>query len=80
MIRIEIGNSKLANTIVESLSPEVNITQKAGTKISIDVEDSVLILCFEAQSIARLRAVCNSYLRWIVTILNTLETSIKQVT
>jgi tRNA threonylcarbamoyladenosine modification (KEOPS) complex Pcc1 subunit len=72
-IKLEMGIPKLADTIYQALMPEVNISQKAGVKASISIDGSVLTLYVEAQSIARLRALLNSYLRWIATITNTIK-------
>ena len=72
-LRFEMGTPKLADAVFQALKPEVNISQKTGVKASIDIDGSVLTLCFEAKGIARLRAVTNSYLRWIATIIDTIE-------
>ena len=68
-----MGTPKLADTVFQALRPEVNLSQKADVKASIDIDGSVLSLCFEAKSIARLRAIINSYFRWIITIIDTIE-------
>jgi tRNA threonylcarbamoyladenosine modification (KEOPS) complex Pcc1 subunit len=68
-----MGTPRLADTVFQALRPEINVSQKAGVEGSITIKESVLTLCFETQSIARMRAVINSYLRWIVTIINTIE-------
>ena len=82
MVRFELGTPKLADTVFQALRPEINVSQKAGAVGSISVKDSVLTLNFETQSIARLRAIINSYLRWIVTIIDTIsenvETSVQE--
>lgn len=73
IIKMELASPKLANTVFQALKPEVHISQKLESKIQIKVEDSVLILFFEAQSTSRLRAIINSYLRWVITAINTIE-------
>jgi len=66
-------SSKIANIVFQALRPEAHISQKSGAKVQIEVEDSVLILSFEAQNTSRLRAIINSYLRWVITIINTID-------
>lgn len=74
---MQMGTSKLAETVYKALIPEVNISQKAGVKTSLKVKDSIITLQIEAQSIARLRAILNSYLRWVSTIIDTIEEKTK---
>lgn len=77
-IRLELGSPKITNTIFQALNPEVHSAQKSGARIQIEVEASMLILSFEAQSKSRLRAIINSYLRWIIAIMNTVEIGISE--
>ncbi len=65
-IRLDLGSTKMTNTVFRALKPESLSAQKSGAKIQIEVEASTLILSFEAQSKSRLRAIINSYLRWII--------------
>lgn len=64
---INLPSSNLARTIYCSLKPELD------AKTQITVEDNVITLSFKANTIATLRALTNSYLRWISTIRKTID-------
>lgn len=50
-----------------SLEPEMDV------KAQMTVEDSVITLTLEADTISMLRALTNSYLRWITAVNNTID-------
>lgn len=62
-----LPSPELAKTIYLSLKPE------AGAKAKITFEDSLITLSLKADSVATLRALFNSYIRWISTIKNAME-------
>ena len=73
IIKLDMCSRKFANTLFQALIPETNIPQKSETKIQIIAEDSILILRFEAKNTSRLRAIINSYLRWVITAIETID-------
>jgi tRNA threonylcarbamoyladenosine modification (KEOPS) complex Pcc1 subunit len=67
-VRIELVSKKLARTVYRSLIPEQHASTSPTTRVHIGFEGYVLTLHLEARSVATLRALINSYLRWTVTI------------
>lgn len=66
-IEIRMLSENLAKAIYQALKPECN------AKAQIIVEFNIITLNFKANTLAMLRALTNSYLRWIITITNTLD-------
>jgi len=61
--------NKDALVVAESLSPE--ITHKIPkSQVRISVEKKTLSLIIESNEVSSLRAACNSYIRWIQTVLS----------
>ena len=61
-IEINLPSVELAKTIYHSLKPESN------ARCKITIKDGTLILDFKAKTTATLRALTNSYLRWIILV------------
>lgn len=70
---IETENEELTNTLYRILLPEVKTTKSKSTKVSIKRKDKNLYLYVEAKTTAGLRAILNSYLRWINSSLEVLK-------
>lgn len=70
---IESENEELTNSLYKILLPEVKTTKSKSTKVSIKRENKNLYLYIEAKTTAGLRAILNSYLRWINSSLEILE-------
>ncbi len=68
MITVRIPSSEVANLISRALQPEIAVSQASGSCVQIHVQDNLLSLEFYAQSTATIRALINSYLRWITMI------------
>ena len=66
-LQIELASQKLARTIHRSLIPEQQASTSSTTRVHIDYEGEILTLHLKARSIATLRALINSYLRWTIT-------------
>ena len=58
-IEINLPSPELAETVYLSLKPELN------AKVGITVEECFLTLKIRADTIPSLRALANSYLRWV---------------
>jgi len=72
-IAINVQSRKFADTIFKVLKPETSIDNSKRHKIQIECTEEVLTVIFEAISISKLRALINSYLRWIITTRNTIK-------
>lgn len=66
-IEVSLPSANLAKTMYRALKPELD----ARTQIS--VEDNIIILNLEADTITALRALTNSYLRWMITVRKTMN-------
>jgi len=70
---INAGDPVIAENLYKILIPEVKTTKSKHSRVSIRSENGVLYLDIEAKTIAGLRALLNSYLRWIATSLDFLR-------
>lgn len=68
-VSILCNSESAAQLIVESLFPEMQ-QRMLKSKIQLFSEDSYVYLSIEARDISTLRAVTNSYIRWIETAVN----------
>ena len=66
-IKINLSSKELAGTIHQALKPE------SDTRVKITVDGSTLTIDFETETLAALRALTNSYLRWIIAAKNTVD-------
>ena len=62
-----------AKIIADSLNPEIK-HKIPKTNIEVSLSDKKFFLTIEAKDVSSLRAACNSYLRWIITVLNVKNT------
>jgi tRNA threonylcarbamoyladenosine modification (KEOPS) complex Pcc1 subunit len=67
-VQIELASTKLARTVYLALIPEQQASTSPVTRVHVDSDGCVVTLHLAACSIATLRALINSYLRWTVTI------------
>ncbi len=63
-----MSSQDLANIVYKALRPETEVSRASGSGVQISVEENVLTLCFSSQKTAALRALVNSYLRWVMMI------------
>lgn len=66
-IKINLSSEELAETINQALIPE------SDTRVKITVDGSTLTVDFEIETLAALRALTNSYLRWIIAAKNAVD-------
>ena len=66
-IDISLPTADLAKTVYRALRPET------GFKAKIVVKGNIISLKLEADTTATLRALTNSYLRWIITVISCLN-------
>ena len=67
-IEIEFASSREAEAISSALLPEVKDSRTRRSDMEVEIEGKVLILKISAKDTTALRAITNSYLRWIVTL------------
>jgi tRNA threonylcarbamoyladenosine modification (KEOPS) complex Pcc1 subunit len=63
----------LVNVIEGSLVPEVERPTSDRSFVDVSVEEGKLMIRIEASDVAALRAAINSYLRWVSTILDVVD-------
>lgn len=73
VVKIEVNSVKLAKTIYQAIMPELQASNSFGSQVKSQIEKNSLTFFFKAHSTAVLRALINSYLRWFITIKNSLD-------
>jgi tRNA threonylcarbamoyladenosine modification (KEOPS) complex Pcc1 subunit len=71
IVRLKFQSQEHLNIVLKALKPEAEKPLTTRSKVQIKKEDEVLTLIFEAKDTSALRAVTNSYLRWIALINDT---------
>jgi len=66
-LKIELGDPDLAEKLYRTILPEVETTKSKASKASICQDGGTLYIDIEAATIAGVRALLNSYIRWITT-------------
>ena len=67
-IEVNFSSKNTANAVYYALKPELN------TKVQMILEDDALTLHLQADTVAALRALANSYLRWLATLNSSINT------
>ena len=67
-IEIEFASSREVEAISSALLPEVKDSRTSRSEMKVETKGKVLILKISAKDTTALRAITNSYLRWIATI------------
>jgi len=67
VIKVKAEEQRLVKILYLALKPETE-ERTRGFSIEISFEGEKLIIRFNAKSLSRLRAILNSYLRWIKSI------------
>lgn len=73
LLKIDFEDEVRASTLFASIIPEVKHTKPGIAKVSIAKEGGSILLKIEASSVASLRALLNSYIRWLSTSLEVME-------
>lgn len=71
-ITVRTRRRDLSRTFFLAFKPESEEKGK-GFSVELSIEEEKLIIRLNAKSLSRLRAVINSYLRWIKSILEVIE-------
>jgi tRNA threonylcarbamoyladenosine modification (KEOPS) complex Pcc1 subunit len=72
-IHLKFSNSKLLVATVAALKPEVDSPTTHRSNVNLQVHDCFLVLNIHAEDTVALRAMVNTYLRWITSTLNIIE-------
>jgi tRNA threonylcarbamoyladenosine modification (KEOPS) complex Pcc1 subunit len=67
---IDLSDADLAKKLVEVLAPEAASAKSKSSKVSVESKGRSLSIEIEAPTVASLRALLNSYIRWISTSLD----------
>jgi tRNA threonylcarbamoyladenosine modification (KEOPS) complex Pcc1 subunit len=67
VLRLELDDEEIAKGLEASLTPEIMTTKPRAASISIERQGASLIFEMTSSSIAPMRALLNSYIRWITT-------------
>jgi tRNA threonylcarbamoyladenosine modification (KEOPS) complex Pcc1 subunit len=66
-LKIHLNDPDLAKKLYKAILPEVSTTKSKASKVSIHLKDGTLHMEIEAATVAGVRALLNSYIRWITT-------------
>lgn len=64
---------EVIKTLVESLKPETLTSPSKRGRAKVRVKNGKMFLTIKANSTAALRALFNSYITWIIVVLNTIK-------
>lgn len=73
LLKFDFEDEGRASALFASIIPEVKHTKPGIAKVSIKKEGGSILLKIEASSVAALRALLNSYIRWLSTSLEVME-------
>ena len=73
IIQIESSSDKIAKTIHQALIPEIHTSNLKELHVKVQRIENLLIFHFKSNNTATLRALTNSYLRWIITLSKSIE-------
>jgi tRNA threonylcarbamoyladenosine modification (KEOPS) complex Pcc1 subunit len=68
IIQTTHSSDKIANTIHQALLPEIYTSNLEEFHVKVQKTANLLIFHFTSNNIATLRALINSYLRWVITL------------
>ena len=68
IIQINTSSDKIAKTIHRSLIPEIQTSNLKELRVQVKRIENLLIFHFNSKNTATLRALINSYLRWVITL------------
>ncbi len=68
IIQINTSSDKIAKTIHRSLIPEIQMSNFKALHVQVKRIENLLIFHFNSKNTSTLRALINSYLRWVITL------------
>lgn len=72
VVSVDLPSSDVAGVVFRSLEPETRVSVGWRSRVRVGVRGRVLVLRFEADDASALRAVLNSYLRWVAMLMKAL--------
>ncbi len=72
-INLEVPSSQIAKTIVEALKPEIATSHTFGSRVHVNHTANKLQLTLTTNRTSTIRAIMNSYLRWIRMMTSSME-------
>jgi KEOPS complex subunit Pcc1 len=73
LIRLKLSSKELLKIVFKALEPEVKKPSTIRSSVALRKEGDFLVLSVEAKDTMALRATLNAYLRWINSIMSTIE-------
>lgn len=71
IVRLNFPSEDHLDVVLKALKPEIEKPLTSRSRVNIKGEGKVLTLIFEAQDTSALRALTNSYLRWVALVNDT---------
>lgn len=65
-IRLRLKDARTAQAVRSAVLPETLSYEPSGSQVSLEIEGEILILEIGTVDVSSLRALINSYLRWIL--------------
>ena len=62
---VDAGGSDNAEKLYRALQPETRSNKSKAAKVALRAEGHMIILTIESSTIAAMRALLNSYIRWV---------------
>lgn len=72
-INFEVPTTQTAKTIIKVLKPETATSHAFGSHVHINRTKNKLRLTFKTDRTSTIRAIMNSYLRWIRMVMSSIE-------
>jgi tRNA threonylcarbamoyladenosine modification (KEOPS) complex Pcc1 subunit len=73
-VRLQFSSEKQIKALIDALTPEIKKHIGTRSQVALTRDTQFLVLSVKAKDTAALRAALNTYLRWINSALNVLET------
>ena len=70
-IRLRFASQKNLDVVLKALSPETAKSASSRSRVKVSSAGNILTLGFEAKDTSALRAVINSYLHWVLLVVDT---------
>ncbi len=67
-VTLNLPSPMVATVLFKAFQPEVVASRGSGSSVHMTVTENLLTLRFSTRSTATLRALINSYLRWVIMI------------
>ena len=72
VVSVDLPSHSFAEIVSRSIEPETRVSVGFKSKVQVGIKGLTLVLCFETEDTSALRAVVNSYLRWVAMLVEAL--------